>query len=312
MPISLAQRERQDELAPYFVEEIRQYLEKTYGTSAVQESGLQVYSTLNVDMQKAANAAAASGPSRLRQTPRLARRRPKPSGGRRKDLQRVTLPDWKFPIRANDIVEGVVLAVSKTNCHREDWRIRSALTPQDIAWTNAKSPEEILKPGDVALFMIRSINAAEHKMAVIARTETQGPGRARRHRSCDTATSRRWSADTISTKASSTAPRRRMRQTGSVFKPFVYTAAVDRGLKPDDTIVDAPVNFGGYSPGNYDGKFKGTITIRQALAESRNIPAVKTLASVGVHNLIPYVRRFGITSKIDPYLPIALGAATSR
>jgi penicillin-binding protein 1A len=100
-----------------------------------------------------------------------------------------------------------------------------------------------------------------------------------------------------------------MRQTGSVFKPFVYTAAVDRGLKPDDIVVDARANFGGYAPGNYDGKFKGPITIRQALADSRNIPAVKTLAGVGIENLIPYVRRFGITSKIDPYLPTALGSA---
>ena len=100
-----------------------------------------------------------------------------------------------------------------------------------------------------------------------------------------------------------------MRQTGSVFKPFVYTAAVDRGLKPDDIVVDARANFGGYAPGNYDGQFKGPITIRQALAESRNVPAVKTLAGVGIENLIPYVRRFGITSKIDPYLPTALGSA---
>jgi penicillin-binding protein 1A len=90
----------------------------------------------------------------------------------------------------------------------------------------------------------------------------------------------------------------------------VYTAAIDMGLLTlDDTIVDAPVSFGGYSPGNYDGKFKGTIPIRQAFAESRNIPAVKTLARVGVPNLVPYVRRFGITSKIEPVLPIALGAA---
>ncbi len=91
-----------------------------------------------------------------------------------------------------------------------------------------------------------------------------------------------------------------MRQTGSSFKPLVYAAAVDNGLRPDDTIVDAPVSFGGYSPGNYDGKFKGTIPIRQAFAESRNIPAVKTLAKLGVQNLIPYVRRFGITSRIEP------------
>jgi penicillin-binding protein 1A len=100
-----------------------------------------------------------------------------------------------------------------------------------------------------------------------------------------------------------------LRQTGSSFKPFVYTAAVDQGLRPDDTIVDSPVNFGGYSPGNYDGRYEGTIGIRRAFADSRNVPAVKILAKVGVTNLIPYLRRFGITSKIEPVLPIALGAA---
>src|SRR5689334_23999290 len=64
---------------------------------------------------------------------------------------------------------------------------------------------------------------------------------------------------------------RSLRQTGSSFKPLVYTAAIDMGLLTlDDTIVDAPVTFGAYSPGNYDGKFKGTIPIRQAFAESRS------------------------------------------
>jgi penicillin-binding protein 1A len=100
-----------------------------------------------------------------------------------------------------------------------------------------------------------------------------------------------------------------MRQTGSVFKPFVYAAAVDNGLRPDDIIIDSPASFGSYSPGNYDGTYKGPITVRRALGDSRNIPAVKTLAKIGVQSFIPYVRRFGITAKVDPVLPIALGAA---
>jgi penicillin-binding protein 1A len=101
-----------------------------------------------------------------------------------------------------------------------------------------------------------------------------------------------------------------LRQTGSSFKPFVYTAAIDRGvIDLEDTIVDSPVSFGSYSPGNYDGKFEGRISIRHAMADSRNIPAVKILAMLGVTNLIPYVRSFGITSRMDPYLPLALGAA---
>src|SRR5262249_28336175 len=100
-----------------------------------------------------------------------------------------------------------------------------------------------------------------------------------------------------------------LRQTGSTFKAFVYAAAVDHGLRPDDTILDAPVNFGGYAPTNYDGKYEGVISIRKAIAQSRNVPAVKTLAKIGVDTLIPYVRKFGITSNIERVLPIALGAA---
>ena len=97
-----------------------------------------------------------------------------------------------------------------------------------------------------------------------------------------------------------------MRQTGSSFKPFVYAASIDNGLRLDDTIVDNPISFGGYSPGIFDGKFEGTIGIRHAFAESGDRAGHQLLAKLGVQNLIPYVRRFGITSKIDPVLPIAL------
>jgi penicillin-binding protein 1A len=100
-----------------------------------------------------------------------------------------------------------------------------------------------------------------------------------------------------------------LRQTGSSFKPFVYTAALDRGvIDIEGTIVDSPQSWGSYSPGNYDGKYEGTISIRHALADSRNLPAVKILAMLGPDNLITYVKHFGITSKMEPYLPIALGA----
>ena len=306
--IVLAKRERQDEIAPYFVEEIRQYLEKTYGTSAVQESGLKIYSTLNVALQRAANAALRKGLRDYdkRHGWRGIARNLLADGA--KDLSGVTLPDWKFPVRADDIVEGVILAVSKTNATVKIADYEATLTPPDIAWTNAKSPDEILKPGDVALFLIRSIDTADHKMSVSLeqKPEVQGALVAIDPSNGDVKALIGGYDFELSKFDRAT---QAMRQTGSVFKPFVYTAAVDRGLKPDDIVVDARANFGGYAPGNYDGKFKGPITIRQALAESRNIPAVKTLAGVGIENLIPYVRSFGITSKIDPYLPTALGSA---
>jgi len=310
IPIKLVQRERADELAPYFVEEIRQYLDKTFkSTYAYQESGLKVYSTLNVNMQKAANAA-------LRQGLRDYDKRHGWRGATRNllaegtgDLQNVTLPDWKFPIRTNDIVEGVVLSASKTSADVKIAEYEAKLSLPDMAWTKAKAPDEIFKAGDVALFMIRSINAADRKIAIsleqkpsvqgalIAIDPSTGDIKALVG-GYDFATSKFNRA----TQA--------LRQTGSIFKPFVYTTAIDRGvIKLEDTIVDSPVNFNGYAPGNYDGKYEGTITIRHALGDSRNVPAVKVLHSVGVDNLIPYVRRFGLTSRMDPYLPLALGAA---
>jgi penicillin-binding protein 1A len=102
------------------------------------------------------------------------------------------------------------------------------------------------------------------------------------------------------------------RQVGSSFKPYVYTAAIDQGATPEDTVLDAPLTIrrvsGPYTPHNYDEKFEGTITLRHALAESRNIPALKVAQHVGIRRVIDYVRRFGISTPIPAYLPIALGA----
>jgi penicillin-binding protein 1A len=308
-PIKLAEKQRPDELAPYFVEELRRYLEKKYGTSAVHEGGLKVYSTLNVDMQKFANAAVKAG----------TRDYDKRHGWRGADrnlisegvdeIETVELPDWKLPIRTNDIVPGIVLDFTKNGgATVKIGNYQAQLTPQDMAWTKAKAAADILKRGDIALFMIRSMNTADRKVEVLLeqKPKVQAAFLAIQPQTGEVkAMVGGYDFDESKFNRVTQA----MRQTGSSFKPFVYTAAVDNGLRPDDTIVDAPVSFGSYSPGNYDGKFKGTIPIRQAFAESRNIPAVKTLAKLGVQNLIPYVRRFGITSRIEPVLPIALGAA---
>jgi penicillin-binding protein 1A len=103
-----------------------------------------------------------------------------------------------------------------------------------------------------------------------------------------------------------------LRQAGSSFKPYVYTAAIDQGARPEDAIVDEPATFmtssGPYRPHNYDEKFEGPITLVHALAESRNIPAVKLAQRLGMKTVIGYTRRFGINERIPPYLPIALGA----
>jgi penicillin-binding protein 1A len=99
------------------------------------------------------------------------------------------------------------------------------------------------------------------------------------------------------------------RQTGSSFKPYVYTTAVEDGATPQETIVDQPVSFGNYVPHNYDGKFKGRISLLEAFADSRNIPALELAARVGIRKVIATAHRFGITTNIPAYLPVALGSA---
>ena len=103
------------------------------------------------------------------------------------------------------------------------------------------------------------------------------------------------------------------RQLGSTFKPIVYTTAIDRGFTPSSILIDGPVAYPSgngqiYSPQNYDHKFLGAITLRYALEESRNIPAIKMMDALGPKNVLDYAKRFGFEEDFPPYLPIALGA----
>ncbi len=99
------------------------------------------------------------------------------------------------------------------------------------------------------------------------------------------------------------------RQTGSCFKPFVYTAAVEWGMTPDTTVSGAPISIGPWKPHNYDGSLgNGDLPLRTALAKSMNIPAVHLLQTVGIQTGAQMVRRFGIKVPMAPYLSSALGA----
>ncbi|MGB9876296.1 MAG: transglycosylase domain-containing protein [bacterium] len=102
-------------------------------------------------------------------------------------------------------------------------------------------------------------------------------------------------------------------QPGSAFKIFVYTAAIDRGYKPEDTIVDSPVSFKGangvWRPKNFDGRYRGRVTLKKALAYSINIPAIKLADKIGIKTVIDYAYKMGITTPLQPYLSTAIGAS---
>jgi penicillin-binding protein 1A len=104
------------------------------------------------------------------------------------------------------------------------------------------------------------------------------------------------------------------RQIGSTVKPILYTAAIDRGLTPTTLVDDAPTTFNAgegqppYTPGNYDRKFLGVMTLRRALEQSRNIPAVKVIEMLGPSQVAGYAARFGFREAFRPFLSMALGA----
>ena len=99
------------------------------------------------------------------------------------------------------------------------------------------------------------------------------------------------------------------RQPGSSFKPFVYAAALEKGVLPTDTRVDAPVKIGDWEPKNYGGKYYGAVTVESALARSLNTVAVKLGEEVGTSAISNLASRFGITTlPAHPNLSVALGA----
>jgi len=99
------------------------------------------------------------------------------------------------------------------------------------------------------------------------------------------------------------------RQPGSAFKPFVYLTAVEAGLTPDTTRLDAPLDVKGWRPENYTHEYFGAVTLTQALAMSLNTVAVRLGLEVGPKNVVRTAHRLGISSKLEPNASIALGTS---
>lgn len=102
------------------------------------------------------------------------------------------------------------------------------------------------------------------------------------------------------------------RQPGSAFKPFVYLAAMERGFTPQDVFEDAPIKLGNWSPGNYNGKFEGPVSLRRAFANSTNTIAVRLIEQVGPSRVISLAHKMGITSELRNDASLALGTSETN
>ncbi len=309
-PLGLHIAEPQSAVAPWFQEEVRQELDKRFGSEQVHEAGLRVDTTLDLDLQKTANDAVEDGLAAYerRHGWRGHLENVIDSGSTVDDYRH---PDWATASGPGDYVHAVVTRVLPLEI---DARIGSRyqndssviLTPADWQWTGQHTADALVKPGDIIYIRLAAgMDGKSHRASLEQDSGVQGALMAIDNTSGDVLALVGGRDFAISQFNRAT---QAMRQTGSSFKPYVYSAAVEEGVKPDDTIVDAPVNFGGYAPHNYENDFKGRMTIAKAFAESRNVPAVKLAARVGIRKVIDLTHRFGVTSNIPPYLPVALGA----
>jgi len=302
-----------NDLAPYFFEDIRKYLEEKYGTEAVHERGLRVYTTLNVNMQRVANQAVRDGLHAYERRHGWKGNLPNVLRDNLGKLDTYEDEDWRHAIEKGSYVTGLVLTVSDRDAVIKVGQYRGILSPSDFAWTGRRKPSELLKVGDLAQFSIQEVRENTVRMQL-----EQQPGPQGALLAIDNATGEikamvgGYSFEDSKFNRATQA----VRQVGSSFKIYVYADALERGATPFDTIVDLPYTTmsGGqaYTPHNYDEKFEGTITLRRALAGSRNVPAVKLAEKEGINTVVDMAKRFGITTPLPPYLPLALGAADMK
>jgi len=302
----------------YPVEYIRQELEDKY-TTRVAQGGLSVYTTVNVDAQKRAYDVVRGG---LRAYDRSH------SGWRssytmipttngngdgpptQAELNNYKHPDWY----GNDYEQGRHLMglIMKIDRARNEALARfgnftATVTPAEMGW-GKRQPRDEFKVGYLAEFEIKEVDEKNRRLQVELSQipAVQGAMMTLNAKNGEIVTMV-GGYDFYTNKFNNAI--QAYRQTGSCFKPFIYTAAVEWGMTPDTPVSGAPISIGDWQPHNYDGSLgNADLPMKTALAKSMNIPAVHLLQTVGIQTGAQMVRRFGIKVPMSPYLPSALGA----
>jgi penicillin-binding protein 1A len=298
-------------IAPYFTEMVRQHLQEKYGAKAVYEGGLTVNTSIDGDLQKAANRALDTG---LRRLDKLRGFR-KPSRNlvaEKRDLDKFRLSSWFHEPQPGDILQAVVMGIDAGVIRFKYSRWTGTIDKAGYTWTR-RAPDQLVRRGDVIDVLVKTLNPAA---LIFTAALDQPPALEGAILALDNKT-----GDILAMVGGSSYERSQfnratqaLRQVGSSFKPIVFTAAIDRGYTATSVLIDEPVSYPAgpgqpnYEPRNYDRQFEGNITLRHALEDSRNIPTIKLMAALGAEQVVMFARRFGITSPLPPYLPIAIGA----
>ncbi len=305
----------------YPVEDIRKYLEEKY-TTRVAQGGLKVYTSINVEAQKIAT--------------RVIRERLRAFDKGRKwrsDYQNILVDADDQPLTDEQEIKKTLDTFKHADWYGDDYhegeyikglvmrsnagsdevgvrfgRFKAVVRPGNMG-RSGKRPKDELKPGYLAEFHVKSVDAENQTLEVEL---TQVPDIQASLVSINAHTGEIvcmvGGYDFHTNKFNNAT--QGLRQTGSAYKPFIYTAAVESGMTPESVVSGAPIKRGGWQPHNYDGSLsEANMPMKLALAKSYNIAAVHLLEQVGIQAGAQMVRRFGITNPMAPSLPSALGAS---
>ena len=298
-------------IAPYFAEEVRKKLEDKYGADALYQAGLRVQTTLDAELQEAANTAIDRGLRRIDKRRGVFRKPSRNVIAEGHQIESFIVERWNQPILAGDIVPAVVTFVG------EGARVKIGgneveLPKAAFAWTRKSSAADLVKVGDIIEVDVRTVQGNKPSDVLLEQTPVvEGALLAIDNK---TGQIRAMVGGYSFARSKFNRAMQAKRQVGSLFKPIVYTTAIDRGFTPVSVFIDEPVSYVAgpnqppYQPLNYDRKFEGPVTLRRALEQSRNIPAVKAMQEVGPRNVVQYAARFGL-DQAPPYLSLALGSS---
>ncbi|ALA60701.1 penicillin-binding protein 1A [Nitrospira moscoviensis] len=313
-----------EHFAPYFVEYVRQLLVAKYGETMVYKGGMQVYTTLNLEMQKAAEAAFAAGVRELDK--REGWRGPK----RTVDIGMLQPPaaaSTDGTLKPGDLAEGIVLKAGKDHYAVLVGSVTAKLSFDDMAWAKRqlRGPDpavdfvvnpnlkQILKPGDVIDVAVKKATKEGLTLTLEQTPIVEGGLIALDPR---TGAIRAMVGGYDFSRSEYNRAVQAHRQPGSAFKPLIYATAMSQGMSPATQILDAPVVYEQeeddkiWKPENYGRKFHGMVSLRDALAHSHNLATVRLLDKVGIRNVIDFSRTVGITSPLPADLSLGLGSSS--
>jgi penicillin-binding protein 1A len=299
-------------VAPYFLELIRTQLEERYGAKALYEQGLVIRTGLDPALQRAASRALDAGVRRLDKL-RGYRRPTRNILDENRPLETYRHPRWTRDLAEGDVVPAIVMSIDSADVRVRVGHLTGTLRPSDYEWTRRKTPD-LARRGDVVEVRLvkideksASFSGVLEQMPVLEGAVVAIENRTGQILAMAGGLSFERSQFNRSTQA--------LRQVGSLFKPFVYTAAIDRGYTAQSELDDSPVSFNAgpgqppYEPRNYDREYHGWVTVREALEGSRNVPTIRLMSALGPREVVRYARQLGISSPLPEYLSVAIGSA---